>query len=277
MLTWNLFKRRFNGDVSIIGKTIKLNGLPYTVIGVLPQWFTFPNSVIQVWTPYGAEEGSDGMASHFIHRGHVIARLKPGVTAEQATQEVSAVQHDLYLRFNNAGAVATAVGSQPLVNDVVGDATPLLVLMGAVGCLLLIACLNLSNLLVARAAARRREIAIRMALGSSRMRLCREQLTESLLICVAGGALGMALALLATRWLVTQWQVPRAEAVHPDLVVTDFAIGITLLTGILSGLLSAISATGRGVLSALLDSSRTIVGSASRAALRKTLRPLRLR
>jgi predicted permease len=103
------------------------------------------------------------------------------------------------------------------------------------------------------------------------MRLCREQLTESLLICVAGGALGMALAVLATRWLTTRWGMPRAEAVHPDGVVVAFAIGITLLTGILSGMLPAISATGHGVLSALQDASRTIGGSASRATLRKTL------
>ncbi|HVO46732.1 MAG TPA: FtsX-like permease family protein, partial [Steroidobacteraceae bacterium] len=163
--------------------------------------------------------------------------------------------------------------SQPLVNDVVGEVKkPLYVLMGAVGCLLLIACLNLSNLLVARAAARRREIAIRTALGSSRVRLCREQLTESLLICVAGGAVGLVLAMWATRWLTTRWvDMPRAESVHPDGFVIAFAVGITVLTGVLSGLLPAISATGRGVLSALQDASRTIRGSASRATLRKTL------
>ncbi|HZD50565.1 MAG TPA: FtsX-like permease family protein, partial [Silvibacterium sp.] len=150
--------------------------------------------------------------------------------------------------------------------------TPLYVLMAAVGCLLLIACLNLSNLLVARAAVRRREIAIRTALGSSRLRLCREQLTESLLICVIGGVIGLVLAMWATRWLTTRWvDMPRAEAVHPDSVVIAFAVGVTLVTGILSGLLPAISATGKGVLSALQDASRTIGGSASRASLRKVL------
>ncbi len=205
--------------------------------------------------------------------GHVIARLKPGVSIEQATQQVSGVQHQLFLRYNNSGPVATGVISQPLVNDVVGEVKkPLYVLMGAVGCLLLIACLNLSNLLVARSAARRKEIAIRTALGSSRMRLCREQLTESLLICVAGGAVGMVMAVWATRWLTTRWvDMPRAEAVHPDGVVVAFAIGITLLTGMLAGLLPAISATGSSVLAALQDASRSIGGSASRASLRKVL------
>jgi len=272
IISWSLFQRRFNGDPSIVGKAIRLNGLLYTVVGVLPRWFTYPNTVIKLWVPYRLEESAQNVESHFTHRGHVIARLKPGVTIEQATQQLNGVQHELFLRYNNSGPVATAVTSQPLVNDVVHDVkTPLYLLMGAVGCLLLIACLNLSNLLVARAAARRREIAIRTALGSSRMRLCREQLTESLLICAAGGALGVVLAVWATRWLTTRWDMPAIQAVHPDGVVVAFAIGITLVTGILSGLLSAISATGRGVLSALQAASRTIGGGASRASLRKTL------
>jgi predicted permease len=273
IIGWSLFKRRFNADPSIVGQPIRLNGRPYTVIGVLPNWFTYPDPVIQLWTPYRTEEAPQNVETHFNHMGHVVARLKPGVSADQATQEVSGVQHGLFLRYNDTGAIAAGVTSQPLVNDVVSDMkTPLYVLMGAVGCLLLIACLNLSNLLVARAAARRREIAIRTALGSSRARLCREQLTESLLICLAGGALGMALATLATRWLTTRWvQMPRAESVHPDALVVVFAVGITLFTGVLSGLLPALTATGGGVLSALQDASRTIGGSASRASLRKIL------
>jgi len=273
MLSWSLFRRRFNGDPSIVGKTIRLNSQLYTVIGVLPRWFTYPHRVVQLWVPYRLEESTQNVDSHFNHLGHVIARLKPGVSIEQATQQVNGIQHTLFLRYNNSGPVVPGVALQPLVNDVVHDVkTPLYVLMAAVGCLLLIACLNLSNLLVARAAARRKEIAIRTALGSSRMRLCREQLTESLLICITGGALGLLLAMWATRWLTTRWvNMPRADTVHPDGVVVGFAIGITFLTGILSGLLPAMSATGRGVLSALQDASRTIGGSASRASLRKTL------
>jgi predicted permease len=273
MLSWSLFRRRFNGDPSIVGKTIRLNSQLYTVIGVLPRWFNYPHRVVQLWVPYRLDESPQNVDSHFNHLGHVIARLKPGVSIEQATQQVNGIQHTLFLRYNNSGPVVPGVALQPLVNDVVHDVkTPLYVLMAAVGCLLLIACLNLSNLLVARAAARRKEIAIRTALGSSRMRLCREQLTESLLICITGGALGLLLAMWATRWLTTRWvNMPRADTVHPDGVVVGFAIGITFLTGILSGLLPAMSATGRGVLSALQDASRTIGGSASRASLRKTL------
>ena len=273
ILDWSLFKRRFNGDPAIVGKTIRLNSQTYTVVGVLPSWFTYPDPEVQLWTPYRLEENPQNIESHFNHMGHVVARLKPGVSREQATQQASGVQHQLFLRYNNAGPVVAGVTSQPLVNEVVGDVKkPLYILMGAVGCLLLIACLNLSNLLVARSAARRKEIAIRTALGSSRMRLCREQLTESLLICVAGGAVGMVMAVWATRWLTTRWvDMPRVEAVHPDGVVVAFAIGITLLTGILAGLLPAISATGSSVLTALQDASRSIGGSASRASLRKVL------
>ncbi len=273
ILDWSLFKRRFNGDPAIVGKTIRLNSQTYTVVGVLPSWFTYPDPEVQLWTPYRLEENPQNIESHFNHMGHVVARLKPGVSREQATQQASGVQHQLFLRYNNAGPVVAGVTSQPLVNEVVGEVKkPLYILMGAVGCLLLIACLNLSNLLVARSAARRKEIAIRTALGSSRMRLCREQLTESLLICVAGGAVGMVMAVWATRWLTTRWvDMPRVEAVHPDGVVVAFAIGITLLTGILAGLLPAISATGSSVLTALQDASRSIGGSASRASLRKVL------
>jgi predicted permease len=273
ILDWSFFRRRFNSDPAIVGKAIKLNGEHYTVIGVLPKWFTYPDPEVQMWTPYRLEENPQNIESHFNHMGHVVARLRPGVSIEQATEQASGVQHQLFLHYNNAGPVVKAVSSQPLVNDVVGEVKkPLYVLMGAVGCLLLIACLNLSNLLVARAAARRKEIAIRTVLGSSRARLCREQLTESLLICFAGGAVGLALAVWATRWLTTRWvDMPRADAVHPDGAVVAFAISITLLTGILAGLLPAISSTGSSVLAALQDASRSIGGSASRAALRKTL------
>jgi predicted permease len=273
LLSWSLFKRRFNGDPSIVGRTIRLNAQPYTVIGVLPQSFSYPDPKIQLWVPYRVWRSPGDVLNHFSHTSSVIARLRPGITAEQATQQLSAVQHGLFLHYNAAGPIAAGVTSQPLVSDMTREVkTPLSVLMAAVGCLLLIACLNLSNLLVARAAAHRREIAIRTALGSSRLRLCREQLTESLLICIAGGALGLVLATGATRWLITRWaDMPRADAVHPDGIVITFAIGITLLTGIVAGLLPALSATGRDVLSALQDASRTIGGSASRASLRKIL------
>ncbi len=273
ILSWSLFKRRFNGDPSILGKTIHLNQREYVVVGVLPEWLQYPNPVIQLLVPYRQDQSEKNVASHYSQGSQAFARLKPGVSTEQALQELDAIQIQIYRRFIAGGAAAQAVMPRPMMDDLVGNIkTPLYVLMASVMCLLLIACLNLSNLLVARAASRRRAVAIRMALGSSRLRLWREQMMESLLICFVGGALGIALAAWATRWLTTHWaRMPRAEAVHPDAAVIAFAIGATLLTGVLAGLLPAIAATGQGILSALQESSRSVGGSGQRVSLRKTL------
>jgi predicted permease len=160
-----------------------------------------------------------------------------------------------------------------MIDDVVLDVkTPLIVLLCAVGCMLLIACLNVSNLLVARAASRRKEVAVRGALGGSRLALIREQMTESVLICIAGGTLGLLLSMLATRWLAGHWRnLPRAESIHLDGTVLAFTVALIVLTALLAGMIPAISSTGKGVLSALQESSRSIGGSTSKAWLRKTM------
>jgi len=273
LLTWSFFKRRFGGDASIVGKTIRLYAKPYTVIGVLPKWFSYPDPKIQLWVPASQDTPAVILQSHYSHSFYVVARLKLDVAAERATQELSGIQHQIFLRFHASGPVSEQVIAHPLLNTIVHDVkTPLYVLMAAVGCLLLIACLNLSNLLVARAAARRKEIAIRTALGSSRLRLCREQITESLLICIAGGVFGLSFGAWTTRWLTTHWiEMPRAEAVHLDGAVVAFAVGITFLAGLLAGLLPALSVTGKGILNGLQEGSRAIGGSASKASLRKAL------
>jgi predicted permease len=273
ILSWSFFKRRFNADSSIIGKTIRLNGQPYTVVGVLPQWFTYPDSKIQLWVPYHKGIPSIILHSHYSHTSQVIARLRPGVSLSSATQEVSAIQHGIFTRFSGDGPVPPAVVSLPLVEDIVGDAkAPLYMLMVAVLCLLLIACLNLSNLLVARAVARRKEMAVRSALGCSRMRLIGQQITESVLICLIGGVLGIVLAGVAVRWLTTYWlDLPRADAIHIDATVLAFTVGITFLAGILSGGLPAMLLTGARVSAALQDSSRTLGVSATKTSLRNGL------
>jgi predicted permease len=160
-----------------------------------------------------------------------------------------------------------------MLSDLVQDVkTPLIVLQSAVGCMLLIACLNVSNLFVARGAARRKEVAVRGALGGGRLTLIREQMTESFVICTIGGVSGLLLSLVATHWLATHWsELPRAESIRLDGTVVMFSICLIFLTTLLAGLLPAITSTGKGIFSTLQESSRSIGGSASRAMLRKTL------
>ncbi len=272
LLTWSLFQRRFAGNAAIIGKQVRLDGNAYIVIGVLPEWFTYPNPQIQLWVPYASTFTPEQYDTHDMHQSYVIARLRPGVSAGAATNEVSALQYRLHLA-NPSKPVAEDARYRPMLDDVVQDVkTPLIVLLGAVGCMLLIACLNVSNLLVARGAARRKEVAVRGALGGRRLTLIRQQMTESLLICSAGGAFGVLLSLFATHWLASRWrELPRAEAIHVDASVLAFAFGLVLLTALLAGLIPAISSTGKGVFAALQESSRSIGGSASRAILRKAL------
>ncbi|MBW8746864.1 MAG: ABC transporter permease [Acidobacteria bacterium] len=273
VLSWSLFKRRFNADPSIVGKTVRLNTFPYTVIGVLPQSFSFPDPKVQLWVPYYKGTPSIILHSHYSHNGHVIARLKPDYSPSQAVQEVQAIQRGIYTRFSGTGPVSSGVVSQPLIDDIVGDTkAPLYLLMAAVSCLLLIACLNLSNLLVARAVARRKEMAVRSALGGSRVRLICQQITECVLICVSGGILGVGLAYLAVRWLTKYWlNLPRAEAIHIDVTVLLFALGVTAFAGAVSGILPALLFTDANVSTALQDSARTAGSSASKASLRKGL------
>jgi predicted permease len=272
LLSWSLFQRRFGGNPSIVGQQVHLDTIPYTVIGVLPKWFTYPDPIVQLWVPYSDHFPVGQAPPHDMHQSYVVARLKPGVTAQAATQQVSALQYGIHMA-NQGRPVAEDAVSRPMIDDVVDDIrTPLLVVFGAVGCLLLIACLNVSNLLVARSAGRRKEVAIRGALGGSRLTLIREQMVESLLICLVGGTLGFLLAFSATHWLATHWRdLPRADAIHVDAAVLMFSIAVVFFSALVAGLVPAISATGTALLAALQDSSRTIGSSASRAGLRRIL------
>jgi predicted permease len=206
-----------------------------------------------------------------MHQSYVVARLNKGVRAEAATKQVSALQYRIHMA-NASRPVSDGATFRPMIDDVVHEArAPILVLLGAVGSILLIACLNVSNLLIARGAARRKEVAIRGALGGSRLALIREQMTESFLICLVGGTLGLLVSFWATQWLAHNWrQLPRSDAIHIDGVVLAFSIALAFLAALLAGLLPAISCTGKALLAALQDSSRSI-GSASRAGLRRML------
>ncbi len=272
MLTWNLFERRFGGDPSIVGKQIHLDRKPYTVVGVLPKWFTYPDAQVQIWVPYASGLPPAILQHHDFHFSHVVARLRPDVSLASALSQVEAMQYQEHLQ-NLYAPVAEDVAPRTLLQDLAQDVKkPLLILLWAVACMLLIGCLNVANLLVARSAARQREIAIRSALGARRMALIRMQLVESLLVSIAGGAAGVLLSLAATKWLVSTWKdLPSAQSIHVDGIVLAFACALVLATAFLAGLLPAISSTGWGSIAALQASSRSAAGSQSRTALRKTL------
>lgn len=158
ILSWSLFERRFNRNPAVLGNTVRLNGQLYTVVGVLPEWFQYPNPKIQLWVPWETDIPRPIERSHYAHIGYVVGRLRPDTQSTVAVQELTAVQQQIYRQFNGAGHVKQVVASTPLLEDLVGDVkTPLYVLLSAVVCLLFIASLNLSNLLVARSAARRRD------------------------------------------------------------------------------------------------------------------------
>jgi putative ABC transport system permease protein len=272
MLTWNLFERRFAGNASIVGSQIHLDGKPYTVVGVLPKWFTYPDEKVQVWVPYMSGLPPEIVPHHDYHFSTVVARLRPDVSLASALGQVEAVQYRLHSQYLNA-PVAEDVAPRTINDDLARNVKkPLLILMCAVACMLLIGCLNIANLLVARGATRQKEMAIRGALGAQRLMLIRGQLTESLLICVAGGAGGVLLSLAATRWLSSAWkELPSSAGIHVDGIVLGFACAVAFAAALLAGLLPAISSTGKAVLASLQASSRTTSGNLSRAALRKTL------
>ena len=272
MLTWNLFERRFGGDRSIVGRQIHLDGKPYTVVGVLPGWFTYPDAKVQVWVPYASGLPPEILARHDFHFTRVVARLRPDVSLARALSQVGAVQYALHLQ-NLHAPVAEDVVPKTLIQDLAKDVKkPLIILLSAVGCMLLIGCLNVANILVARSAARQKEIGIRSALGAPRKTLIREQLIESLLVSVAGGVTGVLLSLAATNWLVSRWMdLPNVQRIRADGVVLACACALMVASGLLAGLLPAISSTSKAAIAVLEASSRSVAGSQSRTALRKTL------
>jgi putative ABC transport system permease protein len=269
ILTWNIYQRRFGGDAGIVGRQIHLDGKPYTVVGVLPVWFRYPDAGILLWVPYQSDLG-EALQHHDYHQSQVIARMKDGVSLASAVAQVQAVQMQLHLAYPEQ-PVHDLVEMRPLHEDVTGDVKqPLQLMLAAVGCMLLIGCLNVSNLLVARGAARQREVAIRSALGAQRGALIREQMTESVLICVVGGTLGVGLSVLATQVLAHAWKdLPSVQSIHLDGEVIVFACGLMFVAALVAGLLPALSSTNASMLSAMQSSTRTGGGSASKTALRK--------
>jgi predicted permease len=272
ILSWGLWKRRFGSDPALIGKTIQLNAKAYTVIGIMPAWFAYPDAETQVWLTVRHEVPPTTLEDVGDHQFRVVALLKPGITMAQGLGEIDAIQKRLHAAHPTR-TVGEGANSRPLLEDVVGDyKTPLYALLAATACVLIIGCLNVANLFVARAAARRKESAIRSALGGSRWRLIREQAMESIVLAAIGGAVGFEFAYLATQWVSrTRHDMARAEAIHVDASVIAFAVGITILSGAMAGVLSAWSSRGDKLLTSLQEAARTHSGGRSKARLRKIL------
>ncbi|HZD50099.1 MAG TPA: ABC transporter permease, partial [Silvibacterium sp.] len=272
VLTWGFWKRRFGGDPGIVGRTVLFDSQPYTVIGILPAWFTYPNPRAQIWIPVEPLVPPQVMASHDSHNFRIIGKLKPGVSIAAAQADLSNISAQVRKQLPE-GPVFDAAYIRPLLDaETYQIKTLLYALFAATGCLLLIACLNIANLLVARSASRRRELAIRTALGGSRVRLLRERVTESILLSLAGGLLGLLFAQIALQWLLHQrTDLPRAESIHLDLTAVLFSIGLAAFCGVLAGLAPALVENEEQVLRTLQESSRSVSGSRGSITLRRAL------
>ncbi len=280
LLSYRLWRRRFNSDRGILGQKLMLDNEAYTAIGVMPPEFRFAPFWItqaEMWAPQNLDGRADQRAGHSLRP---FARLKPGVNVKQAQAEMDAICARLAKAYPDADAGFT-VRVEPLREKVVGDVRPaLLIILGAVGFVLLIACANVANVQLARALARTREIAVRTALGAGRLRIVRQLLTESVVLSMVGGAAGLLLAIWGVDWLKTfvgagggdfSPKIPRAEVIGLNIPVLLFSLALSVLTGVLFGLIPALHAAKGDVNEALKEGGRSSTHGTSGNRLRGML------
>jgi predicted permease len=270
----SLWRRRFAADPSVIGSQIKLNGVSYTLLGVMPPGFDYPASGTQIWVSLWRHLQANSQHSRGNHRLSLVARLRSGVSVAAAGTELEGIAQRIHQLALNTGEI-TGKGANvaPLAEMMVARVRPtLLALFGAVACVLLIACVNVTNLLLARAAARRREVAIRAALGAGRRQLLAQFLTESLLLSISGAGLGLLLASWGSSTLIRMaGDLPRIDGAGVNGVVLWFTLAIAILTGVSVGLVPAFSASRVALASAMHEGGRASTAGRSRTLFRDAL------
>ncbi|MBV8457813.1 MAG: ABC transporter permease [Acetobacteraceae bacterium] len=255
IISHELWKRRYQGNPGIVGRTIPLNGAQFAVIGVLPREFVFQNRMSDYWVP--ASLTPETLANHNAHFLNVVARLRTGVTMAQGSQDLHAIARRLQEQglFDKRSDVIVV----PLREDLLGNTSQaLIVLLAASGCVLLIACANLANLLLARSLVRRREMAVRGALGAGRRRLVRQMVTESVVLSIAGGTLGLGFAIAGMRLLATLIPPTMPESAAPsiDVRLLGFTLVLSVLTGVIFSIAPAIQTSNASLNEALKQGGR---------------------